>query len=677
MLSSREVRILYEFIKSKSNIFMKDLVNIVEVSERMIRYDLDKIDDFLVRNDFEKIVRKHGGELELKNKEKVLEILEANNLKIEKSQKERTRIFTIRAGFSEELNLARLCEEFDISRSAGNITLKLVKEKIAKFDVSLIPNHKKGLRLFYSENNLRRLQLNLIRKYYNKNDKELKAEIKKYISRYDLKFIKAFLNHIQKLSEKVITDEAFFLMENYILISIIRMKNGNVLSEGEVENYNYLLKTEEYSLIKKSIVILEAGYGITIPEIEMVKYTDYFIGSHSYNLSSSYYGSWVEINDTIKTIIENVGNDVGCSLINDKFLLNGLINHIKPAIHRLKNNLEFENSIYEEVIEKYPKLYEIIKKNIKVLENTLEKEFSPDEVAFILIHFKGAIERNKIEEKERKRVLIVCNFGYGTSILISQYLAENYNVEIIDTIPFHQLEKYVEEKEIDYIVTTMERLEDSINIPVIRVNSLLDEEDIELLNKKFPIKNEKYKMSEILELIKNVNKSDSLKEKIEELKKYFGNKVIDDIVEDELTLKELLEESSIKKLKKVADWKEAIRKSGEILYEKGYIDSQYIEDMIQNIEVHGTYIVNKNGVALPHAKNRGNVKKTSVGFLVLDEKILFPGNLPVDILISIASKDEKEHIDGLLELVEKLRDRKRIDILKKKNENTIYKELLK
>lgn len=43
-----------------------------------------------------------------------------------------------------------------------------------------------------------------------------------------------------------------------------------------------------------------------------------------------------------------------------------------------------------------------------------------------------------------------------------------------------------------------------------------------------------------------------------------------------------------------------MRKSGEILPEKGYIKPRYLDTMIQNIEENGPYVVLSPGFAVPH-----------------------------------------------------------------------------
>lgn len=47
---------------------------------------------------------------------------------------------------------------------------------------------------------------------------------------------------------------------------------------------------------------------------------------------------------------------------------------------------------------------------------------------------------------------------------------------------------------------------------------------------------------------------------------------------------------------------------------KGNITPKYIQDMIDNVNKNGPYIVIVPGIAMPHARNEGGVIKTGISF---------------------------------------------------------------
>lgn len=80
-------------------------------------------------------------------------------------------------------------------------------------------------------------------------------------------------------------------------------------------------------------------------------FTEYVLGSHSYNFSYSYYENWFQLEILVNKLIIGVNSLIDIDILGDKILLEGLLNHLKPAIYRIKQGIKLENSIFEEVYE--------------------------------------------------------------------------------------------------------------------------------------------------------------------------------------------------------------------------------------------------------------------------------------------------------------------------------------
>jgi len=130
-------------------------------------------------------------------------------------------------------------------------------------------------------------------------------------------------------------------------------------------------------------------------------------------------------------------------------------------------------------------------------------------------------------------------------------------------------------------------------------------------------------------------------------------------------------------LEDIFSWEESIRVAAQPLLEKGFITSKYIQDMIDNVNINGPYIVIVPGIAMPHARNEGGVIKTGVSFLKLKNPVLYPEEKAVNILFVLAAKDSDGHLDLISDLSSMLMDE---DIMSKfrnaENENEII-ELIK
>ena len=167
--------------------------------------------------------------------------------------------------------------------------------------------------------------------------------------------IEKFINYVAKQLNIVITDETYFILSNYILIMIWRIKHEKFIEK--INNKNFYSETAEFKILKKGISFLEANFFIEVSDFELAKLTDYFLGCSSFSLNNSAYKEWIEIEIIVKKIVLQFKKIHGVDLTSDITLLNGLVNHIKPTIHRIKNGIKLENSVYEEVIENYPILF--------------------------------------------------------------------------------------------------------------------------------------------------------------------------------------------------------------------------------------------------------------------------------------------------------------------------------
>ena len=81
-------------------------------------------------------------------------------------------------------------------------------------------------------------------------------------------------------------------------------------------------------------------------------------------------------------------------------------------------------------------------------------------------------------------------------------------------------------------------------------------------------------------------------------------------------------------------------------------NKEYINEMIDLIEKHGSYIVVEEGLALPHAGISESVFMTGISLLIVKEGVLFPNNKRVNIFLSFATINRNDHVKILNDLFE-------------------------
>ena len=244
--------------------------------------------------------------------------------------------------------------------------------------------------------------------------------------------------------------------------------------------------------------------------------------------------------------------------------------------------------------------------------------------------------------------------GYGSSKVLEQSLKENYDLDIVDVLPYYLIEDTLPNyKNIDLILSTVDLKHKYGDVPVVKINPLLKEDDFVKLS-KYGIKkgNRKISMKKLMKIIKNNTTMENSDKLIEELKQELENSIVDDLSDAGTILREILNKENVRFAEKVQDWKEAITKSGNILVENKVVKSGYVEEMIKLVKKHGAYIVIEEGIAIPHAGISENVLKTGVSLLIVKEKVFFPSGRGANIFLSFATINKNDHLNILNDLFE-------------------------
>lgn len=662
MFTSRATRILKFLLNENSKILIKDIAKNFNVSERTIRYEIEKINEELKEKNKSEIIL-NKGECWIEKITEIEEILNEDTIYIP-SAKERELFILLKICLMREIKQSTLSDFLGISISTVKSHLRDIRKVLEIYNLTLEILPRKGLVIVGSEEQIRQCSLKAITLCKKEKSKFLDNIIDEYLEGINQEGIKLFISYCQKLMDKIISDEAYEIILRYICLVIYFNKNERKLKN--IKNSNFLENTKEYDAIIKSKALLEGFYEMEFSQEEYLKITDYFLGSHTYNITYSYYENWVEIEIMVKNFIEKVNKELEVNITNDETLILGLINHIKPTIYRIKNGIELENSIYEEVVESYPNLFILVKKGVEELENFIGIKFTNDEIAFLTIHFKAAIDRNIKIKKEKLKILIVCGSGYGSSKLLAQQIKELYRVEIIDTIPRYLLEKVERRKDIDLILTTVPLEDFKTTRNIIKVNPILSKEDIFVLD-NYPLQrdNKKIILSQLIKVLEDNSNIIVTEKLLTELKRFLDTKLIDDICNEKNTIFDLLPENRIILKGKATNWEEAIKETGELLLRDGCIEKEYIDEMIKIVKEFGSYIMFVPQVIFPHAKKQAKVNKAGFSMVIYEKGIEFLEENEVKVVVCFCSKNGREHFDVLGKIINYFEENNLLNNLKK------------
>lgn len=107
-----------------------------------------------------------------------------------------------------------------------------------------------------------------------------------------------------------------------------------------------------------------------------------------------------------------------------------------------------------------------------------------------------------------------------------------------------------------------------------------------------------------------------------------------------------------------ADWREAVRRAGDLMVATGVATDTYTVEMVENVERNGPYIVIAPGLAFAHARPSPAVLGTGMSWVRLAEPVAFghEANDPVDLVVGLAAKDASEHTAAMGALARLLAD---------------------
>lgn len=653
MVKKRYFEIINLVINSNDEITVKDISNLYNITERSIRYDIDELNVFFQEKNNKDIIEINNNRLKILYSEDEIEDI-VENIKEKEyflSENERVNILSYEIFLSKnEFILQYFTEKYNLSKTTVRYSLKELNKIISEYGLVIDMNNNRGYKIIGSEINIRKYIINILREYI-KNTKEKKIEydplkkiIQKFYKKSRIEESKSTINKILDYTGKTISDEAFETLQLFLFISVIRNKNGHEIEE-DVENEIFLSKTKEFSKIREILEKVE-----NIKEKDIHYFVDFFLGSYSYNLEYSYFLNWILIESLIDQFIKLLSDKLKVNLTEDKILRKELLNHIKPAIYRMKNKFKLTESILSEVKKQYMELFIKTKSSLKIISDFIDLSFDEDEAAFITVMIQRAITRNNPSTllKKDPNILIVCGLGYSSSRFLYENINNRFQVNIIDIIPFNQLENYNYLKKADIIISTLDFKLDGMD--VITVNAVMNEKDIlKLKNYGLPEKKSKIKLSELLSIIKKVSDETELKK---QLIRNFGENIYDDMGEKSETGKsfvELLSEKSIKLNVAANNLDEVIEITGQTMIDSGLVKEEYTDELKNQIIQYGKYILVGDKTILPHGQLLKNVRETGFSLITLKKGIDFFGS-EIKIVICLASRNKDEHLRAILEL---------------------------
>ncbi|QWT17541.1 BglG family transcription antiterminator [Collinsella sp. zg1085] len=429
------------------------------------------------------------------------------------------------------------------------------------------------------------------------------------------------------------------------------------------------LETREQELLQHYQSRIACCYGVpTIPEGELL-----YIAARLHESSVTHYDdllseNWLKLTVLTHAFIDELAQVYpSAGFSEDDALFQGLLNHLRPAYWRAYHNDQVNNPMLGYVQTQCSELHETVCSSVHVLETGLKVHFDEAELAYFTLFFAASLERRNCVVKRYTRVVLVCQEGISTSQILRARLHALYNVSVVAVLGKRELKAWLAHNYADLIVSTVPLNVDMSRItkkplPVEIVSPQLTEDDQERLRTVLDARSSDIDISELMKLItKHVSMDEHQTQSlVQELGSYFHGIPHQHYLKAryEPMLKEVLTEDLIACKVHAPDRDAAVRVAGQLLVQKGVATPEYIDAMIENVEVNGTYIVIAPGIAMPHARPEQGAQGIGFSLVTFDEPVVFghPSNDPVRLVIALCAVDHQTHLNALAELTDLLFD---------------------
>ena len=673
MLKKRSAEIFQTLLESScKSLKLTYLKDIFDKSEKTLRNDIEEILSFVKKAGMRSVLFFDGQTLKVScNQEQLIDIFYSMNTHQYKMSLEERKIYIIIALLTREgyCSMQQLADEMYVTRNTIVDDCKIVDIYLREYNVIFVAQSNKGIKITGNEKNINILLVDifssLIVNLQNKRS-------------FFTEFIIKLMNFTYSFSDIVSSMEQFFVRKNvmlpkesflYVAINIFIIVNRyNKNIKNNKNNLNsldpigevilYVLETlnkdgsvnNSLTLYIEKIILM----GWTTSRIQIVN--DF------------------ELYGVICHFLLEVGNIIGFEFQTDGILVSSLILHLKSIKNWDYLNIDF-GEIYNN--SEFSNIRTIAQSKSHILEKCIKHSLNPYMVDSIVVHLCAALLRNR-QSTNQFRVIISCPSSMATSKYVGAQIKNYFNFQIVKTMTTAEIESCNGQiGAVDFIISTVNM--HNCALPLIVVNPLITVEDI-IKIQRFTSQNTPHSLGDLddfpslSELLATYHLSDKknipyIENEVKKILQHIGNKTT--ILSHNLRLPQMLKCEYINVIDK-CDWKQAMVNVSKKLITDGYFDNSYLDEVIQNTEEYGPYIVVNKEVAIAHGKKGSGVHKDGIALLVAKEGVIFDDTIKVTLFFFFSQKSDNNYLPLFKEIVS-LSDH--IDNIVKIKENTCPEDI--
>ncbi len=621
-----------------------ELARIVNVSVSSIKHNIKDVREELKKYDIELLsIPRKGFCLDIDNSQRALTLQEIDNANSPDSFSFRKNyILDTLFQYNSVYTIQLFADELYVSRSIIRKDLQYITNILERHDLTLMKKRNYGIVIEGNEFNIRQAMIeHNIKKYSVSDSFELPEDLdrrfdsKKYSyfrNTYENIDMSKILTAVQKLEEELditFSDDSFYQLLEYIIVSLIRMKNEKFITSQKPESsleLNESCFTAAQNLFN-SIVKAETA-GLELESTYLAARLMVYRTCTSNILSSNKY-----YKNIAKKFISGIGGVIGETTLSQK---NHLIRDIAAFYEIIKFRNDYQiitwNDIHHDIKERFASLYGMCLAQLHDIEDELNVDFTQDDVAWIVLLLHNTI----VETVKSKEAVLITASDKQTSRYMANKLMEKIMGLDVKEISHYKNFKMKKSLKPPLIITTVAL---NINNSAF-ISKEVNEDDIELIQKKI---GEKF-YDEII-----------------------SSNIFEEVFHRELVLCDLY----------AKDKKDAISKICNLMMEKGYVSEGFEEKVLERENKTPTSIGSQ--IAIPHVF-KDCVKKTAIAAVRLKYPVLWCGEDKVKIILLMALDiNSKNKMKKLLQKLYTFIDNpeKQVHLLDVENSEEMFQVLLK
>lgn len=603
-----------------------------QISERIVRKKIRELNDELNESGLASVSINGEGILRFEVREEgLLEqiqkfIMNNDFYTYHLSKNERKTILAMLLLNQEKyVTAAWISEYISTSRNTVISDLNDLKDWFLKHNMKLVSQVQKGYIVEASEGDIRSgmlklLELNLDEEKYGAMGAfhvfgHLLLKEIQYQGRYET--IQKVLREEELRHDCFLSDFSFSVAVYELLILAERVKKGKTLEQERQPDWENASLSSKYPLSRAVLDRLAEEFSLDIPAAEAENFV-FCLRRKSYLKSGTNNVDQLVIPVLIGEVIYRIISRFRINFYLDFALYDLLVDHMKSSVYRMSSGEVLENPFRGEIEKGYPEVFCTVEECLKPLEDYLGVKVPRDEVSFLVMYFASMLERDKLERMRERKVpaVLVCAMGRGTVQLMLAKLKQLEDVlEITDVRSSHELKDMGNIN--DQLVISTVAFPDGEIQNILMVSPLLEQEDIYRIRRKATKLRENWSGGQTAETGKFLKKQ----------KKAERNSLGAMLSADRIALKQ-----------EAQSWEEGVRAAGRLLYESGAVTYEYIEAMVENIKVNGSYVVIYSGIAAPHAEQEKGAVREAASLVSLKKPVVFGNseNDPVSYIIGLS-----------------------------------------